>query len=67
LARGAQLEEARALLRLKVPGLRKSVGAGDVVRMATKAVGIDPCGGCEERRARLNRFLEFQSYLEEQT
>jgi len=30
-------------------------GLGDVIAGATKAVGIKPCGKCQERRAALNR------------
>jgi len=60
------LEEVKARLRLKIPGLKKSIGAGDVVRKATEALGIEHCSECDERRERLNRFLRFQAYLEEQ-
>lgn len=36
-------------------------GVGDVIAAATKAVGIQPCGGCEERRRRLNERFPFSS------
>jgi|GEM_PF-2206120 len=29
-------------------------GLGDIVAVATKAVGIAPCGGCQRRREALN-------------
>ena len=29
--------------------------AGDVVAALTKAIGIPPCGGCEQRRQWLNK------------
>lgn len=32
----------------------KPRGLGDVVALATKAVGIKPCGGCTKRQAWLN-------------
>ena len=32
------------------------VGLGDLVAKATKAVGIKPCGPCEQRRRKLNRW-----------
>lgn len=31
-------------------------GLGDAIAKVTKAVGIRPCGGCQERRARLNEI-----------
>ena len=34
-------------------GMKK--GFGDTVANLTKAVGIKPCGGCQKRRARLNK------------
>ena len=63
--RDEQLDEVKARLRLRIPGLKKSIGAGDVVRKATEALGIEHCDGCDERKERLNRFLRFDAYLEE--
>ena len=37
----------------------KSRGLGDTVAKLTKAVGIKPCGGCEERRRKLNSLFPF--------
>lgn len=37
----------------------KSVGFGDTVAKAAKMVGIKPCGGCEERRKKLNRMFPY--------
>ena len=37
-------------------GLR---GLGDVVAAATKAIGIQPCGGCKKRQDWLNRAVPF--------
>jgi pantoate kinase len=34
-------------------------GLGDVVAAATKAIGIKPCGGCQQRREALNKLLPF--------
>jgi len=44
--------------RLALPGFVPSepVGLGDVIKRATTAVGIRPCGGCERRAERLNRL-----------
>lgn len=37
--------------------LPKDVGVGDVIAQVTRAFGIPPCGGCEERRRWLNEHL----------
>jgi hypothetical protein len=47
--------------RVRLPGFitDEAVGLGDVMKRATSAVGIRPCGGCERRAAILNRWLVF--------
>jgi hypothetical protein len=35
-------------------------GLGDVVEAMTKAVGIKPCGGCAQRRDKLNALVPFR-------
>jgi hypothetical protein len=40
--------------------MSRSVGLGDVVKKATTAVGIKPCGGCQRRAATLNRAVVFE-------
>jgi len=42
---------------IPIPGLRQAVGVGDVIARATRAVGIQPCGGCKERQAWLNQRI----------
>ena len=37
----------------------KSRGLGDTIAKLTKAVGIQPCGGCEKRRQKLNSIFPF--------
>lgn len=64
--RDEHLAEVKARLRLRVPGLKKSIGSGDVMRKVTEALGIDSCSGCDRRKGRMNRFLQFDAYLEEQ-
>ena len=64
--RDEHLEAVKARLRLRVPGLKKSIGAGDVVRKATEALGIDHCSDCDKRQDRMNRWLRFEAHLEEQ-
>lgn len=48
--------------RVRLPGFlvnKDEVGLGDVVKRVTYAMGIKPCGGCEQRAAALNRRLVF--------
>jgi hypothetical protein len=47
--------------RVRLPGFisDEDVGLGDVMKRATSAVGIRPCGGCARRAATLNRWLTF--------
>jgi len=54
-----QLE--RKPFRVRLPGFisDKDVGLGDVIKRATYAIGIKPCGGCERRAAALNRRMVF--------
>lgn len=47
--------------RVHLPGflVDEDIGLGDVIKRATYAVGIKPCGGCEKRAAALNRWMVF--------
>ena len=65
MAHDELLEGAGARLRLRIPGLKKGIGAGDVVRKATEALGIEHCSDCDRRKDRMNRFLRFEAYMEE--
>lgn len=58
---GNNQEQERPAHRLRLPGFitDEDVGLGDVVKRMTYAVGVRPCGGCEQRAARLNRWLAF--------
>jgi hypothetical protein len=51
----------RKLYRVRLPGFisDKEVGLGDIIKRATYAVGIKPCGGCARRATALNRWLVF--------
>jgi len=46
-------------VEIRVPFLNRSIGAGDVVRNATEAMGIQPCTPCEERRRKMNQRVVF--------
>jgi hypothetical protein len=47
--------------RIRLPGflVEEETGLGDVVKRMTYAMGIKPCGGCENRAAALNRWVRF--------
>ena len=47
--------------RVRLPGflMEQEAGLGDLIKKATYAVGIKPCGGCERRAAALNRWMTF--------
>jgi hypothetical protein len=46
---------------VRLPGflVEEEIGLGDVIKRATYAMGIKPCGGCERRAAALNRWISF--------
>jgi hypothetical protein len=46
---------------IRLPGFitEEDIGLGDVIKQATTKAGIRPCGGCEQRAARLNRWVVF--------
>jgi len=46
---------------VRLPGFvnDKEVGLGDMIKRATYAVGIKPCGGCARRATALNRWVVF--------
>lgn len=39
----------------------EDVGLGDVIKRATLAVGIQPCGNCAKRAETMNRWVRFSS------
>jgi hypothetical protein len=47
--------------KVRLPGFitGEEVGLGDVVKRATYAMGLKPCGGCERRAAAMNRWMVF--------
>lgn len=65
MTREEQLKAARRALRVRVPGLKKSIGAGDVVHKITDALGMEHCSECEKRKARMNRLLQFEARMED--
>jgi len=53
--------EDRPTHQVRLPGflIEEEVGLGDLIKKATYAMGIKPCGGCEKRAAVLNRWMTF--------
>jgi hypothetical protein len=47
--------------QVRLPGfiIDNEIGLGDVIKRATAAVGIRPCGGCVRRASTLNRWIVF--------
>ena len=61
-AKDGQIDkQERQPYRVRLPGFisDEDVGRGDVIKRATAAVGVRPCGSCEQRAATLNRWLTF--------
>jgi hypothetical protein len=58
-------DEIRAKISIRIPGLKRSVGAGSVVEGLTGKLGVKPCSECEKRKARLNRAIRFETWSKE--
>jgi hypothetical protein len=58
-------EAGSARHRVRLPHfiVHKPVGAGQVVRNITNAVGVRPCAPCERRADRLDRWLQIEPRL----
>jgi len=54
-------ESTKKPVRIPIPWMRRgtALGAGDAIKQATGAIGIQPCGGCQQRAARLNQRIVF--------
>ncbi len=47
--------------RVRLPGFvaDEEIGLGDAIKRAASYFGARPCGGCEQRRIALNRWMTF--------
>jgi hypothetical protein len=47
--------------RARIPGFNADteVGLGDLIKRTTSFAGVRPCRSCDERAARLNRWIVF--------
>jgi hypothetical protein len=50
--------QAKPVIRVRLP-VRQSIGLGDLLKGATRRIGINPCQGCEKRAAALNLWMTF--------
>jgi len=46
-------------IELSIPKLKTPIGLGDLIKGATKVIGIKPCGGCKQRQEMLNRAVKL--------
>jgi hypothetical protein len=54
--------DSKQPFRVRLPAFiseRDEIGLGDVIKRATASLGLQPCGGCDGRAARLNRLVVF--------
>ena len=51
-------ERNKPVLHIPAP-VKGTTGLGDVVKAVTRKMGFRPCGGCNRRAARLNRWVAF--------
>lgn len=55
-----QDEKVKHHMRLPRFIVHEPVGAGQVVKRVTSAVGVKPCAPCERRAAHLDRWLRIE-------
>jgi hypothetical protein len=55
-------EAAKPRYRVRLPRfvVQEAVGLGEVVKRGTTALGMHPCGGCQQRATRLDRWVRFE-------
>jgi hypothetical protein len=54
--------DGKAKHRVRLPSfvIAEPVGLGQVVKRITSAAGVKPCTSCEQRAARLDRWLRIE-------
>jgi hypothetical protein len=48
--------------QVHVPFVHQPIGLGDAVAQVTRALGIQPCGGCKKRQEYLNQQMTLNPY-----
>lgn len=48
---------------VRLPGflVENEIGLGDFIKKVTASVGINTCGGCDQRAAVLNKWVAFHN------
>ena len=62
----ATREKIRASVRIRIPGLKRTMGAGAVFRTVTEKLGMEPCSDCDKRKEWMDRAVRFEAWLEEE-
>ena len=55
-------QQRREPFTVRVPFLRETVGLGDAIEAAVRAVGVEPCGGCQKRAQQLNQRVSLSPW-----
>jgi hypothetical protein len=57
----SEAKQERRPYRVRLPGFitNEDIGLGDAIKQVTSYVGMEPCGGCKQRAAILNRWMVF--------
>lgn len=53
-------KRARHTMTLPSFLVEKPIGLGDAIKRVTSTVGVRPCGACDQRADKLNRWLAFE-------
>jgi hypothetical protein len=62
MTKGTEEQPKHQPHRVRLPPFlidEEELGLGDAIKRVTYAMGIKPCGGCEQRAAALNRWMAF--------
>ena len=59
VSKGHEVGRGHSPHQIPFPGLSRPVGAGSILANLFRRVGVEPCGGCEERKEALDRRVEF--------
>jgi hypothetical protein len=54
-----QPQDTSGARQVQVPFLSEEIGLGALIKRLTSAVGVQPCGGCQERARRLDERVRF--------
>lgn len=54
-------DAGRGPFRVRIPGFvgDEDIGLGEAVQRVTYRLGVSSCGGCQQRRTALNRWVVF--------